>query len=87
LRKPEPQYAEIGAYRIRLPVNGQLLNYKDAFHLYDTALAKIACVLYGKYPELHAIRRHGVAVYYFDVCALPQEDADLVPEIRSLTQR
>jgi FkbM family methyltransferase len=32
-------------------------------------------------------RRHGVAVCYFDVCALHQEDADLVRGIRSLTQR
>jgi FkbM family methyltransferase len=32
-------------------------------------------------------RRHGVAVYYFDICALHQEDADLGPKIKSCTQK
>jgi hypothetical protein len=31
-------------------------------------------------------RKCGVAVYYFDICALHQQDADLVHEIRSCTQ-
>jgi hypothetical protein len=31
-------------------------------------------------------RKHGVAVWYFDICALHREDADLVSEIRSYTQ-
>jgi FkbM family methyltransferase len=31
-------------------------------------------------------RRHGVAVFYFDICALHKEDADLLPNIRSSTQ-
>ncbi len=32
-------------------------------------------------------RRHGVAIYYFDICALHEEDADLVPKIRSCAMR
>jgi FkbM family methyltransferase len=32
-------------------------------------------------------RRHGVAVFYFDICALHKEDADLLSNIRSSTQR
>ena len=32
-------------------------------------------------------RQHGIAVYYFDICALHREDADLMPEIKSCTQR
>lgn len=32
-------------------------------------------------------RRHGIAVYYFDICALHGEDADLLPRIKSCTQR
>ena len=74
LRKPEPQYAKIGPYHIRLPVNGQLLNYKKAFHLYDTALAKIASLLYGKYPELHAI---DIGANVGDTAALIRESAEI----------
>jgi len=55
LRKPVPLYVEIGRFRVRLPINNQLLHYKSSFHLYDTALGKIAAVLKGKYPDLHAI--------------------------------
>jgi FkbM family methyltransferase len=32
-------------------------------------------------------RRHGVAIYYFDVCAVHREDSDLVSRLRSTTQR
>ena len=32
-------------------------------------------------------RKNGVAIWYFDVCALHLEDAELVPEMRSRTQR
>jgi FkbM family methyltransferase len=31
-------------------------------------------------------RRHGVAVYYFDICALHGEDSGLAPEIKRATQ-
>ena len=31
--------------------------------------------------------RHGAAVLYFDICALHQDDADLLPKIKSCTQR
>jgi FkbM family methyltransferase len=32
-------------------------------------------------------QRHGIAVYYFDVCAVHRDDADLVAPIKSTTQR
>jgi FkbM family methyltransferase len=32
-------------------------------------------------------RRHGVAVFYFDICALHKEDSDLLAEIKTATQR
>jgi FkbM family methyltransferase len=55
LRKARPKFADIGSFRLRLSDDSQLLNYKNAFHLYDTALGKIASVLGDKYPDLHAI--------------------------------
>jgi FkbM family methyltransferase len=74
LRKPKPQYAQIGPYRIRLAENGQLLNYKDAFHLYDTAVAKIAGSLRAKYPALRAI---DIGANVGDTAALIRESAEI----------
>jgi len=53
--KSKLQYAEIGPYRLRLAADSQIPNYRKAFHLYDTALGRIAGVLRSKYPALHAI--------------------------------
>jgi FkbM family methyltransferase len=74
LQKPKRQYAEIGRYHIRLPVNSQLLNYRSAFDLYDTALAKIASILKGKYPALHAI---DIGANVGDTAALIRECAEI----------
>jgi len=74
LRRIGPQYDHIGPYQIRLPANGQVLNYKRAFHLYDSALGKIASVLYGKYPQLHAI---DVGANVGDTAALIRECAEI----------
>jgi FkbM family methyltransferase len=32
-------------------------------------------------------RKHGIAVYYFDICAIHRDDRDLIPSIRSRTQK
>lgn len=74
LKKPAPLYAQIGKYRIRLPLRSQWLNYREAFHLYDTALARIACVLRTKYPTLHAI---DIGANVGDTAALIRESADI----------
>ena len=74
LRKPKPQYAQIGPYRIRLAVNSQWLNYRSAFHLYDTALGRIASILKGKYPTLHAI---DIGANVGDTAALIRESAEI----------
>ena len=74
LRRVGPQYDQIGPYQIRLLANGQVLKYKNAFHLYDSALGKIASVLYSKYPELHAI---DVGANVGDTAALIRESAEI----------
>ncbi|HEY1803076.1 MAG TPA: FkbM family methyltransferase [Terracidiphilus sp.] len=74
LRKPNARYAKIGRYQIRLPANGQLLDYKAAFSLYDTALGKIASVLRVKYPGLRAI---DVGANVGDTAALIREFGDI----------
>ena len=74
LRKLKPQYAQIGQYSIRLPVNSQWLNYRRAFHLYDTALARIASILKAKYPTLHAI---DIGANVGDTAALIRESAEI----------
>jgi FkbM family methyltransferase len=73
LRKPRPQYAQIGRYRIRLPLDSQLLHYKSAFPLYDTALGQIAAILRPKYPALHAI---DIGANVGDTCALIRQYAE-----------
>jgi len=74
LQKPKPQFAEVGRYRIRLPATCLLLDYKEAFHLYDTALGKIAKVLNAKYPSLHAI---DIGANAGDTAALIRESAEI----------
>ncbi len=74
LQKPQPRYAEVGSYRIRLPATCLLLNYKNAYHLYDTALGKIAKVLKDKYPSLHAI---DIGANVGDTAALIRESAEI----------
>jgi FkbM family methyltransferase len=74
LRRLKPQYAEIGPYRVRLPSNSPVLNYRKAFHLYDTALAKISSALNAKYPGLHAI---DIGANVGDTAALIRESAEI----------
>lgn len=74
LHKLWPIYAEIGPYRIHLPANSQLLSYKNAFHLYDTALGKIAAILRSKYPGLHAI---DIGANAGDTAALIRESGEI----------
>lgn len=74
LRRLKPQYAEIGPYRVRLPSNSPVLNYRKAFHLYDTQLAKIASVLKTKYPALRAI---DIGANVGDTAALIRESAEI----------
>ena len=73
-RKPRPQYAQIGQYRIRLPLGSQLLHYRSAFRLYDTALGQIAAILRTKYPALHAI---DIGANVGDTCALIRQYAEI----------
>jgi len=74
LRKPKPQYAQIGEYRIRLPLNSQWLHYRSGFPIYDTALGQIAAVLAAKYPALHAI---DIGANVGDTCALIRQRAEI----------
>jgi FkbM family methyltransferase len=74
LRKPKPQYAQIGKYRIRLPLHSQLLFYRSGFPIYDTALGQIAAVLGAKYPALHAI---DIGANVGDTCALIRQRAEI----------
>ncbi len=74
LRKPEQQYAQIGEYRIRLPLNSQFLQYRSGFPIYDTALGQIAAVLGAKYPALHAI---DIGANVGDTCALIRQRAEI----------
>lgn len=74
LRKQKQQYAQIGPYRIRLAVNSQWLNYRTAFHLYDTALARIASILKAKYPTIHAI---DIGANVGDSAALIRESTEI----------
>lgn len=74
LQKPKPQYLEVGRYRIRLPPTCLLLNYKNAYHLYDTALGQIARVLKNKYSSLHAI---DIGANVGDTAALIRESAEI----------
>ena len=73
-RKPKPQFAEIGPYQIHLPVNSQVLNYRSAYHLYDTALGQIASILKSKYPGLHAI---DIGANVGDTAALIRESVEI----------
>lgn len=74
LQKPKPSFLEIGPYRIHLQDNSQLLNYKSAFHLYDTALGKIAAVVNAKYSGLHAI---DIGANSGDTAALIRETSEI----------
>jgi FkbM family methyltransferase len=74
LRKPKPQYAQIGPYRIRLPLNSQWLHYRSGFRIYDTALGQIAAVLGTKYPALLAI---DIGANVGDTCALLRQCAEI----------
>jgi FkbM family methyltransferase len=74
LKKLRPKYADIGPYRIHLPPTHQVLEYKQKYHLYDTALAKIATVLKEKYPDLHAI---DIGANVGDTAALIREFAEI----------
>lgn len=74
LCKSKPLYIEIGPYRIHLPNNSQLIIYKNAFHLYDTALGKIAQAMKGKYPDLHAI---DIGAHAGDTAALIRETSEI----------
>jgi FkbM family methyltransferase len=49
------KYDKVGSCLIRLPDRSQVLHYKEQFHLYDTALADIAEVVWTRYPNVHAI--------------------------------
>jgi FkbM family methyltransferase len=72
--KRETLYAQIGKYRIRLPENSQVLNYKRAYQLYDTALGSIADTLKTKYPTLHAI---DIGANVGDTAALIRQSAEI----------
>ena len=68
------KYANIGPYRIHFPAKHEILEYKKTYHLYDTALAKIAGVLKEKYPDLHAI---DIGANIGDTAALIRESAEI----------
>jgi FkbM family methyltransferase len=70
----KPKYAQIGRYRIRLGANSHWLGYRRSFHLYDTALGQIACVLKAKYPALHAI---DIGANAGDTAAVIRESAEI----------
>jgi FkbM family methyltransferase len=72
--KPKQQYVQVGQYRIRLPANSQWLNNRSAFHLYDTALARVASILKAKYPTLHAI---DIGANVGDTAAVIRESAEI----------
>ena len=74
LRPPPPQHLAIGPHRIQLAANSQLANYRRTYHLYDTALGKIAGVLKTKYPDLHAI---DIGANVGDTAALIRESEDI----------
>jgi FkbM family methyltransferase len=73
-QKARPQYAEIGRYHIRLPATCLPPRYKNAFHLYDTALGQVAKVLKAKYPSLKAI---DIGANVGDTAALIRESAEI----------
>lgn len=68
------KYAEIGPYRLHLPASHQVLEYKRSYHLYDTALSKIAAVIREKYPDIHAI---DIGANVGDTAALIRESAEI----------
>jgi FkbM family methyltransferase len=72
--KRQTPYVEIGPYHIRLAPGSQIPKYKNSFHLYDTALAKIARVMKAKYPTLHAI---DVGANVGDTAALIRESDEI----------
>jgi FkbM family methyltransferase len=74
LQKPMPKYLEIGPYKIHLQDNSQLLNYKNGFTLYDTALGRIAATVKAKYPGLHAI---DIGANSGDTAALIRETSEI----------
>lgn len=74
IRKSEPLFIQIGRHMVHFPVNSQVLNYKSAYRLYDTALGKIAGALCDKYPDLHAI---DIGANVGDSAALIRESSDI----------
>jgi FkbM family methyltransferase len=73
-RRLRSKYAEIGPYKIHLPAQHEVLEYKRNYHLYDTALAKIAGVLRDKYADLHAI---DIGANIGDTAALIRESGEI----------
>jgi len=74
LRRPKPQYAQIGKYRVRLALNSQWLHLRSVYPLYDTALGRIAGALRTKYPTLHAI---DIGANVGDTAAVIRESAEI----------
>ncbi len=70
----KPRYAQIGGHRIRLARKSLWINYRSRFHLYDTALARIASILKAKYPTLHTI---DIGANVGDTAALIRESTEI----------
>ena len=76
-RKPDPpkiQFATIGRYRIQLPAESRLLEYRERYKRYDSALGEIARIAQSKYPQLHAI---DIGANVGDTAALIRRHADI----------